>query len=323
MKLPRRRVLHLAAGVLALPAVARIARAETYPTRPVRMIVGFPASNASDIVGRFAGQILSERLGQSFVIENRPGAGGNIGAEAVVNASPDGYTLLLISPSAAANATLYDNLNFNFMRDIAPVAGIARAPYVLVLNPDVPAKTVPEFIAYAKANPGKINMASAGNGSLSHMCGELFMTMAGVDMVHVPYRGSFLPDMLAGQVQAVFSPISQSIGYIRSNKLRALAITFATRETTLPDIPAVAEFVPGYEASGWYGLGAPKSTPADIVGRLSQEITAALDDPTKKAQLADLGADPMPMTPAEFGAFIGAETEKWGKVIRSANIRPD
>jgi tripartite-type tricarboxylate transporter receptor subunit TctC len=287
------------------------------------MIVGFPASNASDIVGRFAGQILSERLGQSFVIENRPGAGGNIGAEAVVNASPDGYTLLLISPSAAANATLYDNLNFNFMRDIAPVAGIARAPYVLVLNPDVPAKTVPEFIAYAKANPGKINMASAGNGSLSHMCGELFMTMAGVDMVHVPYRGSFLPDMLAGQVQAVFSPISQSIGYIRSNKLRALAITFATRETTLPDIPTVAEFVPGYEASGWYGLGAPKNTPADIISKLSQEITAALADPTKKAQLADIGADPMPMTPAEFGAFIGAETEKWGKVIRSANIRPD
>jgi tripartite-type tricarboxylate transporter receptor subunit TctC len=323
VKLPRRRVLHLAAGVLALPAVARIARAETYPTRPVRMIVGFPPSNASDIVGRFAGQILSERLGQSFVIENRPGAGGNIGAEAVVNASPDGYTLLLISPSAAANATLYDNLNFNFMRDIAPVAGIARAPYVLVLNPDVPAKTVSEFIAYAKANPGKINMASAGNGSLSHMCGELFMTMAGVDMVHVPYRGSFLPDMLAGQVQAVFSPISQSIGYIRSNKLRALAITFATREATLPDIPPLAEFVPGYEASGWYGLGAPKNTPADIISKLSQEITAALADPNKKAQLADIGADPMPMTPTEFGTFIGAETEKWGKVIRSANIRPD
>jgi tripartite-type tricarboxylate transporter receptor subunit TctC len=323
MKFSRRRAVHLAAGALALPAVLRVARADTYPTRPVRMIVGFPASNASDIVGRFAGQALSERLGQSFVIENRPGAGGNIGAEAVVNASPDGYTLLLISPSAAANATLYDHLNFNFMRDIAPVAGIARAPYVLLLNPDVPAKTVPEFIAYAKANPGKINMASAGNGSLSHMCGELFMIMAGVDMVHVPYRGSFLPDMLAGQVQAVFSPISQSIGYIRSNKLRALAITFATREASLPDIPAMAEFVPGYEASGWYGLGAPKNTPADIIGRLGQEITAALADPAKKAQLADLGADPMPMTAAEFGKFIGAETEKWGKVIRSANIKPD
>src|ERR1700688_1049172 len=257
MRLPRRQFLHLAAGAAALPVVSRNARAQTYPTRPVRVIVGFPASNASDVVARLAGQALSERLRQQFVIENRPGAGGNIGTEVVVNAASDGYTLLSISPSATINATLYDNLNFNFIRDIAPVAGVALAPYVMVLNPSLPANTVPEFIAYAKANPGKVNMASAGNGSLSHMCGELFKGMAGVHMVHVPYRGSFLPDLLGGQVQVVFSPISQSIAYIRTGELRALAITTATRQAALPDIPPMGDFVPGYEASGWYGIGAP------------------------------------------------------------------
>jgi tripartite-type tricarboxylate transporter receptor subunit TctC len=321
MKRPRRQFLHLAAGAAALPLVSRVAKAQTYPSRPVRIIVGFPASNASDVVARLAGQVLSERLGQQFVIENRPGAGGNIGTEVVVNASPDGYTLLSISPSAAINATLYDNLNFNFIRDIAPVAGIALAPYVMVLNPSVPANTVPEFIAYAKANPGKINMASAGNGSLSHMCGELFKAMAGVNMVHVPYRASFLPDLLGGQVEVVFSPISQSIGYIRTGKLRALAITTATRQAALPDIPPMGDFVPGYEASGWYGIGAPRSTPIGITDRISKEINTALGDPRVTAQLADIGAVPMRMPPAEFGKFLAAESEKWGKVIRAASIK--
>jgi tripartite-type tricarboxylate transporter receptor subunit TctC len=323
MRFSRRRFLRLAASAAALPAASPIAWADAYPTRPVRMIVGFPASNASDIVARLAGQKLSERLGQSFVIENRPGAGGNIGVEAVVTATPDGYTLLAASASAAINATLYEHLSFNFIRDIAPVAGIARAPYVLVLNPSFPAQSVPEFIAYAKANPGKINMASAGNGSLSHLCGELFKSMAGIDMVHVPYRSSFLPDLFAGQVQVVFSPISQSIEYIRTGKLRALAVTAATRQAVLPDIPALAEFVPGYEASGWYGIGAPKSTGAEIVGMLNSAANAALADADMKARLNDLGAVPMPTTPAEFGAFLTADTEKWAKVIRAANIKPE
>jgi tripartite-type tricarboxylate transporter receptor subunit TctC len=245
VNLRRRQFLHLAACAVALPAVPRIARAENYPARPVRFIVGFPASNASDIVARLMGQKLSENLGQAFIVENRPGAAGNIATEIVVNAPPDGYTLLLISPSATTNPALYDNLNFNFIRDIAPIAGFARAPYVMVLNPSLPAKSVAEFIAYAKANPGKINMASAGNGSFSHMCGELFKAMTGVDMVHVPYRGSFLPDLLGGQVQAVFSPISQSLDFIRAGKLRALAVTTASRQEALPDIPTVAEVVPG------------------------------------------------------------------------------
>ncbi len=323
MKLHRRTFLHCAAGAAALPAATRFAMAEDYPTRPVRVVVGFPASNASDIVARLTGQWLAERLGQPFVMENRPGAGGNIGAEVVVNAAPDGYTLLSISPSAAANATLYDNLSFNFIRDIAPVAGVASAPYILALNPSLPPKTVPEFIAYAKANPGKLNMASSGNGSLSHMCGELFKSMTGVDMVHVPYRGSFVPDLLAGQVQVVFSPISQTIGYIKDGKLRALAVTTGKRQAILPDIPAVAEFVPGYDAGGWYGMGAPKGTPADIVDKLNNAINVALSDPKLIAALADLGAVPMPMAPAQFGNFLAAETEKWGKVIRGANIKPD
>ncbi len=321
MTFPRRQFLHLAAGAAALPMVSRIARAQTYPTRPVRVIVGFPASNASDLVARLAGQALSERLGQQFVIENRPGAGGNIGTEVVVNAQPDGYTLLSISPSATINATLYDNLSFNFIRDIAPVAGVALAPYVMVLNPSLPANTVPEFIAYARANPGKINMASAGIGSLSHMCGELFKGMAGVDMVHVPYRGSFLPDLLGGQVQVVFGPISQSIAYIRAGKLRALAITTAKRQAELPDIPPMGDFVAGYEASGWYGIGAPRNIPVETTDRLSKAINTALGDAKTTAQLADIGAVPMPMPPAEFGKFLAAETEKWGKVIRAANIK--
>ncbi len=319
----RRRFVQLAASASALSSIARPARANTYPTRPVRMVVGFPASNASDIVARLAGQNLSERLDQSFIVENRPGAGGNIGVEFVVNAAPDGYTLLAASTSAAINATLYGHLSFNFLRDIAPVAGVARAPYVLVVTPAFPATTIAEFIAYAKANPGKINMASAGNGSLSHLCGELFKTMAGIDMVHVPYRTSFLPDLFAGQIQVVFSPISQSIEYVRSGKLRALAVTSATRQPSLPDIPAVAEFVPGYEASGWYGIGAPKNTPADIVASLNTAMNSALADADMKTRLNELGALPMPTTPAEFASFLAADTEKWGKVIRAADIKPE
>jgi tripartite-type tricarboxylate transporter receptor subunit TctC len=321
MKLQRRLFLHLAAGAAGLPFASRIARAQSYPARPVRIVVGFPASNASDIVARLAGQALSERLGQQFIIDNRPGAGGNIGTEVVVNAPADGYTLLSISPSATTNGALYDNLSFNFIRDIAPVAGFARAPYVLVVNPSLPAKTLSELIAYAKANPGKINMASAGIGSLSHMCGELFKEMAGVNLVHVPYRSSFLPDLLGGQVQVVFSPISQSIGSIRAGQLRALAVTTATRQAALPDLPTVAESVPGYEASGWYGIGAPKNTRTEITARLSKELNAALAEPKMMAQLADVGAVPMPMTPAEFGGFLATETDKWSKVIRAANIK--
>ena len=294
-----------------------------YPTRPVRIIVAFPAGNASDTIARLAAQSLSERLGQSFIIENRPGAGGNIGAELVVRAPPDGYTLLVVSGVNAVNATLYEKLNFNFMRDIAPVASICGVPDVMVVNPSIPAKTVPEFIAYAKANPGKINMASAGNGSASHVTGELFKMMTGVDLVHVPYRGSFIPDLLGGRVQVVFAPIPVAIAYIRTGKLRALAVTGAARSKALPDIPTVAEFVPGYEASGWYGIGVPEKTPAEIIDKLNKEITACLADPEIKARLSDLGAVPMPMTLEEFGKFIAAETEKWARVIRAANIKPE
>ncbi len=294
-----------------------------YPTRPVRIIVAFPAGNASDTIARLAAQSLSERLGQSFIIENRPGAGGNIGAELVVRAPPDGYTLLVVSGVNAVNATLYEKLNFNFMRDIAPVASICGVPDVMVVNPSIPAKTVPEFIAYAKANPGKINMASAGNGSASHVTGELFKMMTGVDLVHVPYRGSFIPDLLGGRVQVVFAPIPVAIAYIRTGKLRALAVTGAARSKALPDIPTVAEFVPGYEASGWYGIGVPEKTPAEIIDKLNKEITACLADPEIKARLSDLGAVPMPMTSEEFGKFIAAETEKWARVIRAANIKPE
>src|SRR5271169_3796708 len=323
MKLPRRKFLHLAAGAAAFPAASRIARADTYPTRPVRIIVGFPAGNASDIVARLAAQNLSERLGQSFIIENRPGAGGNIGIEVVVKALPDGYTLLLFGQSVSINATLYDKLNFDLMRDIGPVANICSVPNVMVVNPAVPAKTVPEFIAYAKANPGKINMASAGNGSASHVAGELFKMMTGVDLVHVPYRGSFLPDLLGGQVQVVFAPIPVAIANIRTGKLRVLAVTSAARSEALPDVPTVAEFVPGYEASGWYGIGTPEQTAPEIIDRLNKEIIAGLADPKIKARLSDLGAVPMPMMSDEFRKFIAEATEKWGKVIRTENIKPD
>jgi tripartite-type tricarboxylate transporter receptor subunit TctC len=323
MKLPRRRFLHLAAGAAALPAVARVARAQTYPTRPVRLIVGFPAASASDIVARLMGQWLSERLGQQFVVENRPGAATNIATEVIVRAPPDGYSLLFATSENAINATLYDNLNFNFIRDIAPVASIIRVPYVMEVNPSVPAKTVPEFIAYAKANPGELNMASNGNGSGPHMAGELFKMMANVDLVHVPYRGNYYPDLLGGQVQVLFGPVPSSIGYIQAGKLRALAATTATRLEVLPDVPTVGEFVPGYEASGWQGIGAPKNTPAEIIGRLNEEINAALADPKMKGRLADLGSLPIPVTPADFSKFIVEETEKWGKVIRAANIKPE
>jgi tripartite-type tricarboxylate transporter receptor subunit TctC len=322
MRLVRRTFLGLTAGAALLPRPP-LAWGLDYPTRPVRIIVAFPAGNASDTIARLAAQSLSERLGQSFIIENRPGAGGNIGAEFVVRSSPDGYTLLVASGVNAANATLYGKLDFNFMRDIVPVASICRVPDVVVINPSVPAKTVPEFIAYAKANPGKINMASAGNGSASHLAGELFKIMTGVHLVHVPYRGSFIPDLLGGQVQITFAPIPVAIGYIRAGKLRALAVTSAARSKALPNIPTVAEFVPGYEASAWYGIGAPEKMSAEIVEKLNKEIGACLTAPKITARLSDLGAIPMPMTSKEFGKFIAAETEKWAKVIRAANIKAE
>jgi tripartite-type tricarboxylate transporter receptor subunit TctC len=325
MKLLRRRFLRLAAGAAVLPVLARAAWAQSYPVRPVHLIVGFAAGGPNDTAARLIGQFLSERLGQSFVIENRTGAGGNIGTEVVVRAPADGYTLLLATGANAVNASLYAKLSFNFIRDIAPVAGIMRAPNVMVVNPSLPAKTVPEFIAYAKANAGKINMATAGNGSAPHISGELFKMMAGVDLVPVAYRGGgpALIDLLAGQMQVMFEPTISTIEYVRADKLRALAVTSATRSDLLPDTPAVGEFLPGYEASQWYGIGAPKGTPADIVERLNREINAGLADPRLKARLADLGGVPMPMSPAEFGKLVADETEKWGKVIRAANIKAE
>jgi tripartite-type tricarboxylate transporter receptor subunit TctC len=325
MKLHRRRFLHLAAGAAALPAASRYAWAQTYPTRPVRWIVPYPPGGATDIQARLLGQRLSERLGQPFVVENRPGGGGNIGTEAVVRAPADGYTLLLVGPPHAINATLYDKLNFDFVRDIAPIAGIMSVPNVMVVNPSVPAKTVPEFITYTKANPGKINMASSGKGSSTHIAGELFKMMTGVDMVHVPYRGNApaLTDLLGGQVQVYFVTTPASIEYIRADTLRALAVTTATRSDALPDIPTVGDFVPGYEASAWYGVGVPKRTPVEIIDRLNTEINAALADPKIKAHLADLGGTPLVGSPADFARLIAAETEKWGKVVKFANIKPD
>jgi tripartite-type tricarboxylate transporter receptor subunit TctC len=320
MTLPRRAVLHLVAASAALAAAARMTWAQAYPARPVRIIVPFPAGQASDTVARLIGQSLSERLGQPFVIENRTGAGGNIGTESVVRAIGDGYTLLLASLSNAVNATLYKKLNFEFIRDIAPVASIGSGPYLMVVNPSVPAKTVPEFIAHAKANSGKINMGSSGSGSVSHVFGELFKMMTGVSLVHVPYRGGYVPDLLSGQVQVVFSTISSSIQYVRSGMLRALAVTTATRSDVLPDIPTLGEFVPGYEASQWYGVGAPKETPAEVLETLNKAVNAVAADPSIKARLAGVGVDPTPMTSAAFGAFIVEETEKWGKVIRAANL---
>ena len=325
MKLPRRKFLHLAAGAAALPIVSRVAIAYTYPSRPVRLVVGFPAGSSADIVARLMGQWLSERLGQQFIVENKPGAGSNVGAEAVVRAPADGYTLLLITAVNATNATLYANLSFNFIRDITPVAIISRGPLVMEVNPSFPAKTVPEFIAYAKANPGKINMASAGNGTIPHMAGELFKVMAGVNLIHVPYRGSpqAITDLMGGQVQVMFDAMASSIEQIKAGKLRALAVTTTARAETLPDIPTVGEFVPGYEAGGWQGVGAPKSTHTEIIDKLNEEINAALANPTIKARLADLGGVPMPMSPTAFGKFIAEETAKWGKVIRTANIKPE
>jgi tripartite-type tricarboxylate transporter receptor subunit TctC len=321
MKLLRRQFLHLAAGAAALPAASRFAWAQAYPTRSVRIVVGYPAGNASDIVARLMAQSLSDRLGQSFIVENRPGAAGTIGTEAVLRAAPDGYTLLMeVVTSSVIYETLYPNVSF--MRDIAPVGSIGSGPYVMVINLSVPAKTVPEFIAYAKANPGKINMASAGNGTSTHVFGELFKTMAGVDLLHVPYRGSFMPDLLGGQVQVVFGPIFQLISTIKAGQLRALAVTSATRSLALPDIPTVSEFLPGYDASALYGVGAPKNTPPEIIDKLNTTINAALVDPKMKARMADI-AVPMPMTPADFAKLIADETEKWGKVIRAANIKAE
>jgi len=325
MKVPRRAVLRLAACAAALPAVSRMARAQAYPSRPVRIIVPFAAAGAFDIMARLIGQWLSERLGQPFVIENRPGAGTNIGTETVVKAPPDGYTLLLAGTPNAINATLYEKLNFNFIRDIASVAGISRAPLVMAVHPSVPAKTVPEFIAYAKANPGKISMASAGIGAPSHVSGELFKMMAGVNVVHVPYRGAgpALVDLLAGQVQVGFPSVPSSIEYVRAGKLRALAVTSATRSDALRDIPTVGEFLPGYEASASYGIGAPKGTPVEIIDMLNKEINAALGDPKMKARLADLGGTPLLGSADDFGKLIAEETEKWGKVIKALNIKAD
>jgi tripartite-type tricarboxylate transporter receptor subunit TctC len=325
VKLLRRQFLHLAAGAATLPAVSRFAWAQAYPTRPVRIIVGFAPGGVGDITARLIGQWLSERLGQPFVIENRPGAGGNIGTEAVVRALPDGYTLLLVGGWNAINATLYEKLNFKFIRDITAVAGIVRVPSVMVVHPSVPATTVPELIAYAKSKPGKITMASPGKGLPSHLAGELFKMMAGVDMVHVPYRGGgpALNDLLGGQVQVYFGTTVSSIGYIRAGRLRALAVTSATRSDVLPDIPTVGEFLPGYEASGWTGIGAPKTTPAEIVEKLNKEINAALADPKLKARLADLGGTVLALSPVDLGKLIAEETDKWGKVIRAANIKPE
>jgi tripartite-type tricarboxylate transporter receptor subunit TctC len=321
MKLPRRGFLHLAAGAVALPAVSRPAWAQPYPSKPVRIIVPFPAGNATDIVARLAGQSLSEQLGQTFVIDNRPGAGGNIGAEAAAKAPSDGYTLLLLSPSVAIGHGLSERLTFNVIRDIAPVSCVGVAPFIITLHPSFPAKTVPEFIAYAKANPGKINMASAGNASAGHVTGELFKMMAGVDMLHVPYRSSFLPDLLSGQVRVSFAPISLAIDHIRAGKLHALAVTTAMRAEALPDVPTVADFVPGYEAGAWYGIGAPKNTPAEIIDRLNSAINVGFADPKMKSRIAELGATVNPGSASDFGTLLVQETEKWAKVIKFAGIK--
>jgi tripartite-type tricarboxylate transporter receptor subunit TctC len=325
MKLLRRKFLYLASGVAALPLFSQMARAQAYPTRPVRIIAGFAAGGGVDITARLIGQWLSERLGQSFVTENRPGAGGNIGTEAVVNAPPDGHTLLLATVPNAVNATLYEKLSFNFIRDIAPVAGIIRVPMVILVHPSVPAKTVPEFTAFSKTNPGNVNMASAGIGSAPHMAGELFNLMAGTKMVHVPYRGQgpALSDLLGGQVQVLFATTPGITDYIRTGRLRALAVTTSTRAEVLPELPTVGDFVPGYESSQWYGMGAPKNTPAEIIDKLNREINASLADPKMKARLAELGGEPLSGSPSAFGTFIAEETVKWGKVVKFAGMKPE
>jgi tripartite-type tricarboxylate transporter receptor subunit TctC len=325
MKLPRRRFLRLAGAAAGASMLPRVAHAVDYPTRPVRIIVAVAAGGGADIVARVIGQWLSERLGQQFIVENRPGGGTNIGTEMVARAPADGYTLLLVNLTHAINATLYEKLNYNFVRDFAPVAGIVGVSNVVEIHPSVPAKTIPEFIAYAKANPGKINMGSAGNGSSSHMAGELFKMMAGVNLVHVPYRGQgpAMTDLLGGQLQVIFATTPGTTEFVRIGKLNALAVTTATRAEALPDVPPLADFVPGYESSQWYGLGAPKNTPAEIVDKLNREVNAALVDPKMKARLAEFGGTVMPGPPADFGKFIAAETEKWGKVVKFAGIKAD
>jgi tripartite-type tricarboxylate transporter receptor subunit TctC len=322
MKLPRRQFLHLAAGAAALPAVSRLASAQSYPTRPVHLIEGFGAGGAPDIVARLIGQSLSEQLGQSFVVENRSGATSNIAAEAVARASPDGYTLLLITTANAVNTTMF-KLNFDFIRDIAPVASIVRMPLVMEVHPSVSARTVAEFIAYAKANPGKINLASAGTGSLTHVAGEMFKTMAGVDLFHVPYRGSqVFPALLAGDVHVYFGPLLSSIEYVRAGKLRALAVTTTTRSDVLPDVPVLSDTLPDYEASAWFGIGAPKNTPTELIERLNKEVNVSIAEPNFKARLANLGGTVLAGSPVDFGKLISDETKKWGKVILAANIKP-
>jgi tripartite-type tricarboxylate transporter receptor subunit TctC len=325
MKLPRRRFLQLAAGTAVLPALSRVARAQTYPAKPVRFIIGYTSGGSADITARLMGQWLSDRLGQPFIVESRPGAGSNIATEAVIRSPPDGYTILLVAPANAINATLYDKLNYNFLRDIAPVGGIIRFPNVMEVNPSVPAKTVPEFIAYAKANPGKINMASSGNGSTIHMSGELFKMMTGIDMIHVPYRGAAqaLTDMLGGQVQVMFDNVPTSLEHIRSGKLRPLAVTTATRSEVLPDVPTVGDFVPGYESSAWYGIGVPKGTSTEIIDLLNRTINAGLADPTLKARFAALSAAALPGSPADFGKLLVDETEKWAKVVKFSGAKAD
>jgi tripartite-type tricarboxylate transporter receptor subunit TctC len=325
MKLPRRKLLHLAASALALPALSRIASALDYPARPVRWIVGFPPGGPNDITARIVAEFLSERLHQQFAVENRPGAAGNVATEQVARAQPDGYTVMELATVNAINAGLYQNLNYDFVRDITLVAGFSQGPAVMEVNPKVPAATLPEFIAYAKANPGKINFGSAGIGTPQHVIGELFKMLTGTDMVHVPYHGSApeLTDLIAGQVQVVFEPIQSTMGYIKSGMLRPLAVTTAARADALPDLPTVGEYVPGFEARTWQGMGAPKGTPAEITAMLNQEVNAVLTDPRLKARFADLGIIPMPMTPAECQKFINAETEKWAKVIKFAGIKPD
>jgi tripartite-type tricarboxylate transporter receptor subunit TctC len=322
MILPRRKFLHLAGGAAILPAAMRIASALDYPVRPVHIIVGFAAATGPDLVARLVGQRLSERLQQQFIVEDRPGAGSSIGAQDVVNAPADGYTLLLATGANAINAALYPNLSFNFARDVAPVAIINGAPFVMVVNPAVPARDIPEFIAYAKANPGKINMASPGIGTTPHLCYELFKMMTDVDLVHVPYRASFMTDLISDQVQGAFSSVPQAIEYIKDGKLRALAVTSTARVETLPDVPTVAEFVPDYEADSWFGIVAPKSTPIEIISKLNEEINAVVADPRMKAQLVDLGVRPLSMKPAEFGKLIANQTVKWAKVIKFADIKP-
>jgi tripartite-type tricarboxylate transporter receptor subunit TctC len=323
VKLARRNFLNVAAAATTLSALPRFVWALDYPTRPVRIVVGFAAGINPDIIARLFGRALSERLGQQFIIDDRPGASSNIGTEVVVRAPPDGYTLLAVTSTNAVNAALYSDLSFNFIRDIAPVAGTVRLPDILAVTPSFPVKTILELIDYTKANPGKVTVASNGSGSTSHIMSELFKSMAGIDMLHVPYRGSYVPDLLAGQVQVVFSPTAQSLPFIRAGRLRALAVTSAKRSPALPEIPAVAEYVPGYEAYVWDGIGAPLNTPAEIIDTLNKAINISLADDAMKARLADLGAEPMAMTPAEFRKFIANETEKWAKVIKFADIRAE